>query len=161
MTYANLEFSKHFSKAFLLRDNLNHFCLSLSWLVSSGLDRHLIIGFAKRRRALRPIKLGPVFVMSLSSSPLQDTICETSMKGLIAEAATFISNVLPPILCYFAMAALAITPRTHTVRIALFPVVAVLALRAAVPMDMSLKITERKHHHRLAVSVHFETNISS
>ena len=97
--------------------------------------------------------------MSFTSSPLQDTVGESSTKVLVAEVATFISHVLPPILCYFAMAMLAITPRTRIVRIALFPAMVLLALRAAVPVDMSLKFTEREFHHYSAVSIHFDTPI--
>ena len=96
--------------------------------------------------------------MPFTSSPLQDTLGESSTKVLIAEVATFISHILPLILCYFAMAALAITPRTRTIRIALFPVMVLLALRAAVPLDMSLKLTERRFHHYSAVSIHFDAS---
>jgi flagellar motor switch protein FliM len=70
------------------------------------------------------------------------------------EVTTFISHVLPLMLCYFIMAVLAITPQTRTLRIALFPAMVVLALRATLSMDMSLKNTERKFHRYLAVSVH-------
>ncbi|KAF8551195.1 hypothetical protein OG21DRAFT_1487176 [Imleria badia] len=48
------------------------------------------------------------------------------------------------------MAMLAITPRTRAIRIALFPAIVLLALRAAVPVDMSLENTERKFHHNFA-----------
>ena len=104
--------------------------------------------------------LGPA-AMSFTSSTLQDTVGESCTKALTPEVVAIITHVLPVILCYFAMAVLAITPQTRTVRIALLPVVVVLALRAAVPMDVSFKITERNLYHRLAVSVCFDTNILS
>ena len=44
--------------------------------------------------------------------------------------ATFVSYVLPPLLCYSVMAVMAITPQTRTLRMALWPVIALLALRA-------------------------------
>ncbi|KAF8552899.1 hypothetical protein OG21DRAFT_1485819 [Imleria badia] len=81
---------------------------------------------------------------------LQYTVGVSSTEALVDEATTFISHVLPPMLCYFVMAVLAITPQTRTIRLALFPVMLLLALRAAVPMDVSLKGTERKFHHNLA-----------
>ncbi|KAF8838766.1 hypothetical protein BDN67DRAFT_1012866 [Paxillus ammoniavirescens] len=52
----------------------------------------------------------------------------------------FASYVLPPVLSYFAVAVLAVTPQTHSLRIALWPFVALLALRAA----MSLDVPQRK-----------------
>ncbi|KAF8546979.1 hypothetical protein OG21DRAFT_1517737 [Imleria badia] len=77
---------------------------------------------------------------------LHDTVGVSSTNGLIEEVTTFISHVVPPMLCYFVMAVLAITPQTRTIRLALFPAMVLLALRAAFPMDMSLKITERTLH---------------
>ncbi|KAF8549293.1 hypothetical protein OG21DRAFT_1500504 [Imleria badia] len=68
----------------------------------------------------------------------------------LEEVTTFISHVLPLMLCYFIMAVLAITPQTCTLRIALFPAMVLLALRATLLMDMSLKNTERKFHRYLA-----------
>ena len=95
------------------------------------------------------------FKFALSS--LRDSVPST--KALIEGVTTFLFHVLPPILCYFVMAGLAITPRTRAVRIALFPVIVLSALRAAVPLDMSLKNTERKFHHNFAVSIHFDIHI--
>ncbi|KAF8552587.1 hypothetical protein OG21DRAFT_1415869 [Imleria badia] len=89
--------------------------------------------------------------MSFNSSFLQDTVGFPSIKALTEEVTTFVSHVFPPMLCYFVMAVLAITPQTRTIRIILFPITALLALRAAVPVDMSLKFTERKLHHCLAI----------
>lgn len=57
---------------------------------------------------------------------------------------TSVSYVLPPVVCYFVVAVLAVTPQTHTLRVALWPVIAFLALRAAISVDMSLGIPERK-----------------
>ena len=57
---------------------------------------------------------------------------------------TFISHILPPLLGYFFAAVLAVTPQTHTLRVALWPVVTLFALRAAVSVDMSLGEPDRK-----------------
>ena len=54
------------------------------------------------------------------------------------DGTTFISYVLPPVVCYFVVALLAVTPQTRAVRVALWPLVALLALRAALSVDMSL-----------------------
>ena len=57
---------------------------------------------------------------------------------------TFVSYVLPPVVCYFVVALLAVTPRTRAIRVALWPLVASLALRAAFSVDMSLGRPELK-----------------
>ncbi|KAI9569882.1 hypothetical protein HD554DRAFT_458450 [Boletus coccyginus] len=62
--------------------------------------------------------------------------------------ATLVSYVLPPVLFYFVMAVLAITPQTRALRVALWPVIALLALRTS--MDMALSDFERKFHNGLA-----------
>ena len=56
---------------------------------------------------------------------------------------TFVLYVLPPLVCYFVVAVLAITPHTRTARVVLCPPTASLALRAALSMGMSLGKTER------------------
>ena len=53
------------------------------------------------------------------------------------DATTFVSYVIPPVICYFVVAVLAVTPQTRAVRVASWPVVALLAFRAAVSVDMS------------------------
>lgn len=50
---------------------------------------------------------------------------------------TFVSYVIPSVACYIVAAVLAITPQTRALRIAICPVVALLALRAAVSVDVS------------------------
>ncbi|KAG6373497.1 hypothetical protein JVT61DRAFT_6655 [Boletus reticuloceps] len=50
---------------------------------------------------------------------------------------TFISHVLPLVLFYFASAVLAVTPQTHAVRVALWPLIALLTLRTVLSVDMS------------------------
>ncbi|KAF8552907.1 hypothetical protein OG21DRAFT_1498073 [Imleria badia] len=95
--------------------------------------------------------------MSFTLLLLQDTVGVSSTQALIEEATTFISHVLPPMLCYLGMALLTIRPQTRTIRIALLPVTVLLAVRTAVPVDMSLKITERRFHHYLAVWVFVTT----
>lgn len=54
------------------------------------------------------------------------------------DGTTFVSYVLPPVVCFFVVALLAVTPRTRTLRVALWPLTALLALRAALSVDMSL-----------------------
>ncbi|KAF8551998.1 hypothetical protein OG21DRAFT_1416889 [Imleria badia] len=61
------------------------------------------------------------------------------------DGTTLVSYVLPPSVCYLVVALLAVTPQTRTVRVALWPLVALLALRAALSVDMSLGRTERKY----------------
>ncbi|KAG1887648.1 hypothetical protein F4604DRAFT_1645520 [Suillus subluteus] len=51
---------------------------------------------------------------------------------------TFASGILPPVVCYFATAFLVLLPRTQPVRIALWPITAILAFRAAMSLDMCL-----------------------
>ncbi|KAG8218008.1 hypothetical protein J3R82DRAFT_6200 [Butyriboletus roseoflavus] len=66
--------------------------------------------------------------------------------------ATFGSYVLPPLVFYFVMAVLTITPRTRALRVACLVLVALLALRATVSVDMSLScFNERKFHNDLAI----------
>ncbi|KAF8546977.1 hypothetical protein OG21DRAFT_1501766 [Imleria badia] len=88
-------------------------------------------------------------IMPFTLSPLHDTIGVCSTNALIEEVTTFVCHLLPPILCYFVMAVLAIMPQTRTIRLVLCLVMVLLTLRAAFPMDISLKITERKFHHNL------------
>ncbi|KAF8836142.1 hypothetical protein BDN67DRAFT_974572 [Paxillus ammoniavirescens] len=56
----------------------------------------------------------------------------------------FALYVLPPVLSYFAVAVLAVTPQTHSLRVVLWPLVALLALRAATSLDLSFDIPQRK-----------------
>ncbi|KAF8126004.1 hypothetical protein EV363DRAFT_1349496 [Boletus edulis] len=51
--------------------------------------------------------------------------------------ATFVSYILPPLLLYFTMAVLVITPQTRALRVACWPVVALLAWRATFGLDMT------------------------
>ncbi|KAG2058209.1 hypothetical protein BDR06DRAFT_950634 [Suillus hirtellus] len=51
---------------------------------------------------------------------------------------SFTSRVLPPVACYFVTAFLVLLPRTQPVRIALWPITAILALRAATSLDMCM-----------------------
>ena len=53
------------------------------------------------------------------------------------DSATLVSYVLPSIASYFALAVLAVTSQTRSVRVALWPLVALLALRATLSVDMS------------------------
>ena len=84
--------------------------------------------------------------MSFASFPvlsLWSALGVPSIKTPI-DGPTFVLYILPPSVCYLVVALLAITPRTRTVRVALWPLVALLALRAALSVDMSLGRFERK-----------------
>lgn len=50
---------------------------------------------------------------------------------------TWVSFVLPPLVLGFIMGFLAIMPKTRASRVALWPIVAFLALRATIAVDMS------------------------
>ncbi|KAG8216341.1 hypothetical protein J3R82DRAFT_6417 [Butyriboletus roseoflavus] len=67
-------------------------------------------------------------------------------------AATFVSYILPPIILYFVMAVLVVTPQTRVFRMACWPLVVLLALRATFSMDMDMALGhfERKYHNDLA-----------
>ena len=54
-----------------------------------------------------------------------------------ASTSTFASYAIPPVACYIVAAVLAVTPQTRAFRVALWPVLALLAFRAAVSVDMS------------------------
>ena len=54
------------------------------------------------------------------------------------DVVTAVSYILPPIVCYFIVAVLAVTPQTRNARVALWPLVVLLVLRAAFAVDMSL-----------------------
>ena len=70
------------------------------------------------------------------------------------DGTTFVSYVLPPLVCYFAVAVLAVTPRTRIIRVAFWPLVALLALRAALSVDMSFGKPEQEFNSaNLVVSV--------
>lgn len=51
---------------------------------------------------------------------------------------TTASFILPPVICYFVGAALAVIPNTRAARVALWLVAGLLALRAILFVDMSL-----------------------
>lgn len=75
------------------------------------------------------------------------------------DGTTFVSHVLPPLVCYFVVAFLAVSPQTRTVRRALWPLVALLALRAALCVDMSLDKPEQKFNNINFVVCIFNTNL--
>ncbi|KIJ16648.1 hypothetical protein PAXINDRAFT_168160 [Paxillus involutus ATCC 200175] len=78
-------------------------------------------------------------MVSFAALSLSDILRIPSTRAPI-DPTNFASYVLPPVLSYFAAAVLAVTPKTHYLRIALCPLVVLLALRAA----MSLDIPQRK-----------------
>jgi hypothetical protein len=76
------------------------------------------------------------------------------------DSTNFVSYVLPPVLSYFAVAVLAATPKTHSLRVALWPLVALLALRAAISIDLSLDVPQRQHLNvELVVSEDFAVQV--
>ena len=81
--------------------------------------------------------------MSFTVSSLRDALGVPSTK-LPINGPIFVSYVIPLVVCYFIVAVLAVTPRTRAIRVALCPVVALLAFRAAVSVDMSQGNPERK-----------------
>ncbi|KAG6371923.1 hypothetical protein JVT61DRAFT_8932 [Boletus reticuloceps] len=60
------------------------------------------------------------------------------------DGTAFVLYVLPAFVCQFAVAVLAVKPQTHTLRVVLWPLVALLAARAALSVDMSLGKIEQK-----------------
>ncbi|OAX39692.1 hypothetical protein K503DRAFT_791816 [Rhizopogon vinicolor AM-OR11-026] len=62
----------------------------------------------------------------------------TSRAPLTTE--NFVSNIVPPVICYFTTAFLVLLPRTQPIRVALWPITAFLAFRAAGALDMSLSM---------------------
>jgi hypothetical protein len=73
---------------------------------------------------------------------------------------SFVSHILPPWLGYFFIAVLAVTPQTHALRVASWPVVTLLALRTAVSVDMSLGEPDQKFRNSLfVVSLHSSTTL--
>lgn len=81
--------------------------------------------------------------MFFAVSFLQDALGVPSTKVPIG-ATMFVSYVIPPVVCYIIAAVLAVMPQTRVVRAALCPVVALLAMRAALSVDLSLGNPEQK-----------------
>ena len=98
--------------------------------------------------------------MSFTAYPVLGAIGVPTTKAPIS-VTTLVSYVLPPVLLYFGMAVLAITPQTRALRVALWPVVALLALRAAFSVDIVPGNYEQKFHIDLAVSGCFGQSLIS
>ncbi|KAF8838747.1 hypothetical protein BDN67DRAFT_971059 [Paxillus ammoniavirescens] len=81
--------------------------------------------------------------MSFAALSLSDVL-QIPPTRVPIDPMNFISYVLPPVLSYFAVAILAVTPKTHSLRVALWPPVALLAWRAAMSLDLSFDIPQRK-----------------
>ncbi|KAF9244974.1 hypothetical protein BU15DRAFT_59143 [Melanogaster broomeanus] len=73
--------------------------------------------------------------MSFTALSLRDALGLPTLASI--NLASFVSYVLPAVLSYLGVAVLAIMPRTQSLRIALWPLVALLALRAALSFDFS------------------------
>ncbi|KAG1815089.1 uncharacterized protein BJ212DRAFT_254497 [Suillus subaureus] len=69
--------------------------------------------------------------------PFPDGLC-LPIARVPLTTETFASGVLPPVVCYFTTACLVLLPRTQPVRIALWPITAILTFRAATSLDMSM-----------------------
>ncbi|KAG2058210.1 hypothetical protein BDR06DRAFT_950635 [Suillus hirtellus] len=69
--------------------------------------------------------------------PLLDVLRLPTTRVLLTTE-TFAYRVLPPVACCFTTAFLVLMPRTQSVRIALWPITAILTLRAATSLDMSM-----------------------
>ncbi|KIK92099.1 hypothetical protein PAXRUDRAFT_830283 [Paxillus rubicundulus Ve08.2h10] len=81
--------------------------------------------------------------MSFAAMSLSD-ILQIPPTRAPADPTNFASYIVPPVLSYFAVAILAVTPETHSLRVALWPLVALLALRAGAFVDLSLDVPRRK-----------------
>ncbi|KAF9237751.1 hypothetical protein BU15DRAFT_75742 [Melanogaster broomeanus] len=74
--------------------------------------------------------------MSFTALSLRDALGLPTLASI--NLASFVSYILPVVLSYLGVAVLAIQPRTQSLRIALWPLVALLALRAVLSFDFSL-----------------------
>lgn len=83
-------------------------------------------------------------MMSFTSTvlSLQNALGVPSAKVPI-DSATLVLYILPPLVTYFLVAVLAVSPNTRTVLVALWPLVALLTLRAGISVDLSFGKTER------------------
>ena len=100
---------------------------------------------------------------SFSVSSLWDALGIPSTRIPIdgPSTVTFVSYVFPPLVCYFVAAVLAVTPQTRTARVALWPLTALLALRAALSVDLSFgKIGLKLNNFVFVVSI-FNTTLSN
>ncbi|KAG2028681.1 hypothetical protein BDR03DRAFT_976403, partial [Suillus americanus] len=70
--------------------------------------------------------------------PFPDDLCLPTAKVPLTTE-TFVSGVLPPVICSFATAFLVLLPRTQPVRIVLWPITAILAFRAATSLDVCMR----------------------
>ena len=61
-----------------------------------------------------------------------------SFPSQFFDTLAFIPFILPPVLGYFVLAVLTVTPKTHTLRMALWPVLVLFAVRAAVFVDLAM-----------------------
>ncbi|KAF9242141.1 hypothetical protein BU15DRAFT_44403 [Melanogaster broomeanus] len=75
--------------------------------------------------------------MSFAALSLRDVLRVPSTP-VSMNLANFLSYLLPPVLSYFGVAVLVVMPRTQSLRVALWPLVALLALRATLSFDFSL-----------------------
>ena len=74
--------------------------------------------------------------MSFTTPSLRDALGVPETRTVL-DATAFTTFILPLLICYLAMAVLVIVPQTRTVRVALWPVFVLLALRSAVSVSIS------------------------
>lgn len=96
--------------------------------------------------------------MSYAAPAMWDTIQGVLKTITPINIATFISHVLPPVLFYFIIAALATMPHTRTLRMALWPVLSLFAWRATFSADAPSPL-ERQSSINLVVSALFATSL--
>ena len=82
--------------------------------------------------------------MPFAVSSLLDALGIPATKVPI-DATAFASYVIPPAACYIIFAVLALTPQTRPLRVALWSIVALLAWRATVSVEMSPGKPETKY----------------
>lgn len=81
--------------------------------------------------------------MSFAVESLRDAL-RIPPSPLNLDASNFASYILPPLICYLVVAILVVLPQTRSLRVALWPVTMLLALRAAMSLDMSMERPQRK-----------------
>ena len=79
-----------------------------------------------------------------------------SLPPQFFDTLVFISLILPPVLGYFLLAVLTVTPKTHILRMALWPILVLFAVRAAVFVDLAPGVSGGQFRNMLfSVSVSF------
>ncbi|KAF9230755.1 hypothetical protein BU15DRAFT_91051 [Melanogaster broomeanus] len=88
----------------------------------------------------------------MSFTALRDVLGVPSTPISI-NSTSFVSYALPALLSYLVVAVLAVTPQTHSLRVMLWPIAALLALRAALSLELSLGKPEHMFNLELVLSM--------